>query len=309
MKTPDILALGEPLIELVLQPRDAPATAPGEHLYRSGVGGDALNALVAAARQGAHAGLISSVGEDDFGRDILEFCRAEGIATGAVAVDENHPTGFIFIDPDPVARRFRYVRAGSAASHYTEKKLPESGIREAKALHVTGVTLAISTQMRSAAFRAAEVAKDGGTLVTFDLNFRSKLWSPAQARPVIEAFLHRADVIFPSEDECEELLGLTSVEQIADYFERFGAHAVIIKRGAKGAVLCHAGGRVPIPPTPVTAVDSSGAGDSFAGAFLAYLTSTGDPILSAHRASRVAAATVTGWGATQSIPRGVPGDF
>lgn len=307
MTAPEILALGEPLIELVLQPGD-PASPVGDHLYRSGVGGDALNVLVAAARQGARAGLISAVGDDAFGRDILAFCRSEGIDTDAVRIDPEHPTGFIFIEPDPVARRFRYVRAGSAASHVSTHDLPEDRIRDARALHITGVTLAISTHMRSAAFRAAEIAKQHGTLVSFDLNFRAKLWSPADARPVVEAFLPMADFVFPSEDECDALLGLTTLDQIAAHFGRYSPRAVIVKQGAKGACVCRDEDRVPIAPTPVTAVDSSGAGDSFAGAFLAHYLATDDPILSAKRASRIAAQTVTGWGATRSIPRGLPPD-
>lgn len=309
MTGPDILALGEPLMELVRQPRDAQPSSPGEHRYRSGVGGDALNVLVAAVRQGARAGLISAVGEDDFGGDILEFCRAEGIETGYVHTDPNHPTGFIFIDPDPVARRFRYVRAGSAASRFTQHYLPSDQIRAAKALHITGVTLAISTQMRSAAFRAAEIAKANKTLVSFDLNFRPKLWAPETAREVIDTFLPMADLIFPSEDECEELYDLTSVKQIAEQFGRFEPDAVIVKRGADGAVLCRMEDQMPIAPTPVAAVDSSGAGDSFAGAFLAHYVRTRDPVLAAKRASWVASETVTGWGATQSIPHGMPDDL
>lgn len=303
MKDVDIIALGEPLVEMIRQPLDDDAQAVGSGLYRSCIGGDALNALVAASRQGARTALISAVGQDMFGDEILAFCQSERIGTHAVRVDPTHPTGLVYIDPDPVERRFFYARKGSAASHIAPDDVPVDLIGRARVLHVTGVSLAVSQTMRSAAFQAAEHARAQGTLVSFDLNFRERLWPVAEARPVIEAFLELADIVLPSEDEVMRLAALTDTSEMLNHFSRHGARLVILKRGAEGALLFDGTTTTSVPAVPVDAVDSTGAGDAFAGSFLTHYLETGDPGVAARRAAEVAAATVTGWGATPAIPR------
>lgn len=295
----DILSLGEPLIEMVRQPgpTDAPAT------YQSAVGGDALNALVAAARQGARTGLITAVGEDPFGEEILAFCRAEGIDTSAVAVRAQDPTGVCFIHPDPQARRFSYARRGSAASQCAAGDLPDAMIAAARVLHVTAVSQAISPTMRDTVYRAAEIARAYGTLVSYDLNLRLNLWSLDEARACIADFLPLADIVLPSDDEARILTGLVDTDQVLDHFAQHGAQVVVLKRGPQGVAVSQAGQpRTQIPAVSVEAIDISGAGDSFAGAFLAYLLETGDVDTAARRGVHVAAATVSGLGATGAMP-------
>ncbi len=299
MKKTDILAIGEPLIEMVRRDGapDGPAT------YTSDVGGDALNALVAAARQGARTGLISAVGDDPFGRHIRAFCQQEGIETSMLLETSAHATGVCFIHPDPGERHFTYARSGSAASHFAVKALPREAIAEASALHVTGVSQAISETMREAVNEAAQVARANATLVSYDLNLRLKLWSLDEARACIDEFLPLADIVLPSEDEAQLLLGTSDTEAILDHFAGRGAAIVVLKRAADGVIVRTQGKQTAIPAPRVDAVDSSGAGDSFAGAFLAYLLETEDPVEAARRAVRVAAITVTGHGATAAIPR------
>ncbi|MBV6656592.1 MAG: sugar kinase [Devosiaceae bacterium] len=299
MTTPDILALGEPLIEMVRRegPADGPAT------YTSGVGGDALNALVAAARQGAKTGLVSALGDDPFGHHVRRFCESEGIDTSALVTTSVGPTGVSFIHPDPGARHFTYARRGSAASQYRPSDVPLQTIAQARALHVTGVSQAISPSMRDAVQAAAETARANGTLVSYDLNLRLKLWPLEMARACIQAFLPLADIVLPSDDEAERLLGTDDPGTILDHFARHGAQVIVLKRGPKGVIVRTAETDRAIPAPKVDAIDSSGAGDSFAGAFLAHFLETGDALQAASLAVRVAALTVTGHGATAAIPR------
>ncbi|MEM1286712.1 MAG: sugar kinase, partial [Pseudomonadota bacterium] len=266
MKQPDIVALGEPLVEMVRTSGEpgGPAT------YSSDVGGDALNALVAAARQGASTGLISSVGNDPFGSQILTFCHNEAISTEAVMTVDRHPTGLCFIHPDPKDRHFFYARQGSAASHFGPEDLPEQTIAKAKVLHVTGVSQAISQCMREAVRRAAEVAKSHHTLVSYDLNIRPKLWSLEDAKACVDGFLPLADIVLPSDDEAQRLLGTCDPEAILTFFGRFNPLAVILKRGAEGVIVRTSDEDITVRAPSVDAIDSSGAGDSFAGACLAY---------------------------------------
>lgn len=293
----DILGIGEPLIEMVKLPQ----AIDGRPAYVQGFGGDTSTAIVAAARQGAKTGYLTALGDDMFGEAIRALWTREDIDHTHVLTREGDPTGVCFIDPDPAGRRFTYARRGSAASFYSPADLPEDAIAAAKVLHLSGVTLAISPTMRAAALRACDIARASGTLVSLDLNHRPRLWSDDLAREVLASV--PADIVFPSDDEAETLLGLTNSDAVLDHYLERGARIVALKRGAEGAIIATSDTRQHIPATPATPVDSAGAGDSFAGAFLAYWLETADPRLAATRAAKVAAGTVSGLGAVEPIPR------
>ena len=158
--------------------------------------------------------------------------------------------------------------------------------------------------MRAAALRAIDVIKDSGGLVSLDLNYRPALWPSREAADeVILSVAAKADIVFPSDDEAEMLWGTDDPDAIADLFLKQGARIVAVKRGEKGAYVATADQRFAVPPVPTTPVDSAGAGDSFAGAFLAWYLETGEVETSAQRAAEVAAGTVSGLGAVGPIPR------
>lgn len=293
MQHPDILALGEPLVEMIRLPPQPDGTVH----YKQGIGGDTLTAMVHAARTGARVGYLSAVGDDSLGDEICTFCKSEGIDTTYLLRRSNDPTGLNVIDPDPVERRFCYARRGSAASLYSASDLPEEAIALAKVLHVSAVSQAISHSMRAAVKAAAEVARANGTLVSYDLNLRLKLWSIEEARDCIHDFLPFADIVLPSEDEAALVVGQSAPSALLDHFESFGPAYVVLKRGAQGAIVSSAKGRHDIGATPVKAVDSTGAGDTFAGVFLAKLLETGDPNVAAYEAVAAAGRTVSHYGA------------
>ncbi|MEQ8366532.1 MAG: sugar kinase [Roseicyclus sp.] len=294
----DVLALGEPLAEFVSQPTGEGAMP----LYRQGFGGDTSNAMVAAARQGARVGYLSAVGNDPFGAGLRQLWTDEGIDHTHVKTHPDAPTGVYFVRPHASGREFWYARRGSAASLYGPEDLPEDVIASARILHVSALSQAISPSMRAAVTHAARIARAHDTLVSYDTNLRLNLWSLDEARAAIDAFLPLADIVMPSDDEAEMLTGLRDPEALIAAFRAHGAKTVILKRGARGAVLDQGDGPVVIAPGPSSPVDSTGAGDSFAGAFLAYLLETGRADIAARRAALVAAGTVSGMGAIDPIP-------
>ena len=297
-ETPDILAIGEPLIEFVrLGDR-----IDGRPVYRQGFGGDTSNAMIAAARQGARAGYITAVGGDPFGAALLDLWRDEGVDTANVLVRQQDPTGVYFVDPDPAGRRFSYARRGSAASLYTADELPVAAIEAAKILHVSALSQAISPSMRATVRRACEIAKSAGVLVSFDTNLRLNLWTLDEARHAIFDLLPLADIVLPSDDEAAQLLGTGDEAEMIERFAAGGAGIVILKRGERGPRVRVGEAETDIAVPHVDALDSTGAGDSFAGAFLAYFLETGDALRAADLAARVAAITVTGYGAVDPIP-------
>ena len=276
----------------------------GRPVYVQGFGGDTSTAIIAAARQRAHVGYISAIGDDMFGEALRELWTREGVDHQYVTTRHDASTGVCFIDPDPTGRRFTYARRGSAASLFDVQDLPLDALSAAGVLHVSGITLAISQTISNAAFRAAAHMKNRGNLVSLDLNHRPALWGQRNAVDVLTQFVElRPDIVFASDDEAAELFGLATPDAIADRFLSSGAEIVVAKQGAKGALLATPERRTFIPPFPSTPVDASGAGDSFAGAFLAWFLETGDPERAAQEAARVAAVTVSGLGAVDSIPR------
>ncbi|AZQ65676.1 sugar kinase [Silicimonas algicola] len=296
---PDILAIGEPLIEMVRLPQPIDARPA----FVQGFGGDTSTAMIAAARQKARTGYISAVGDDMFGQAMLALWDREGVDRSGVRVRSGDPTGVCFIDPDPAGRRFTYARRGSAASLFTPEDLPETLIRAARILHVSGISMAISATMRAAVFRAVDVAREAGVRVSLDVNFRPALWPREAASEAILRVAQRAAIIFPSDDEMGLLWGLTEPRDIADRFIDLGAEIVAVKQGAKGVYLAEPSKSLHIDAAPSTPIDSAGAGDSFAGAFLAWLVETSDPERAAREAVKVAAGTVGGLGAVEPIPR------
>lgn len=297
--TADILGLGEPLIEMVRLP-DA---IDGRPAYIQGFGGDTSTAIIAAARQGARTGYISAVGDDMFGDALRNLWTREGVDHAHVLTRAGDPTGVCFIDPDPAGRRFTYARRGSAASQFRPDDLDETVIAHARVLHLSGITLAVSATMREAALAAIDIAVAHDTQVSLDLNNRPALWDTKTAVEVLTTAAARADIVFASDDEARLLFGDETPDEIASRFLGMGAQIVMAKQGAEGALLATPNTRTPIPPAPSNPVDSSGAGDAFAGSFLAWYLETGDPYLAATKAAEVAAATVSGLGAVEPIPR------
>lgn len=296
--TPDILTLGEALIEFMRQPDDG-----NRVLYEQGFGGDTSNTAIAAARQGASVGYLSAVGDDLFGQALRDLWRREAVSDAHVLTRPGDPTGAYFVQPHASGRNFSYARRGSAASLYGPTDLPETTIAQAKVLHSSGLSQAISPTMRAAVRRAAEIARAGGTLVSFDTNLRLNLWSLEEAKAAAADILPLADIVFPSDDEAEKLTSLTDPDAILDHYLAFGARIVALKRGARGVMIATPEARHSIPPDAATPVDSTGAGDSFAGAFLAYYIESGDVVQAGQLAAKVAAGTVSGLGAIAPIPR------
>lgn len=291
--TAAILCFGEPLIEFVR--RD-------DGLYQRSIGGDTSNAAVAAAKQGASVGYITALGAGRFGDAVVDYWADVGIDATHVTRHATAQTGLNFVEPDPAQRFFTYRRAGSAASLMRPEDLPAEAIRAARCLHLSGITLAVSDDLRETAFAAMEIAKAARVPVSLDTNLRLALWDVATARAVTHAAMADATIAVTSIDDSLHLTELTDPSAIAGFHHDLGPDIVLVTMGADGCLLSIAGAETFIPPVPTKAIDSTGAGDSFAGSFLAYWLETGDTMLAARRAAIVAAGTVAGLGAVEPIP-------
>ncbi len=295
-KTFDIIALGEPMIEFNQLPTD-------HRMYRQGYGGDTSNFAVAAARHGARVAYITRIGRDAFGEALLGLWREEGVDATGVAVDESANTGLYFVTHSEKGHAFTYLRAASAASRMRREDVPVPLIERARYLHVSGISQAISESACDAVLYAVERARAAGVKVSYDPNLRLKLWDLARAKPVILATAALSDHFLPSLDDVRRLSGLDDPEAIHEWCLTLGAKAVTLKIGPKGVIAGDGQERWRIPGNPVDAVDATGAGDCFDGAFIARIAA-GDSIPDAARYANAAAAlTTTGYTAIEPIPR------
>ena len=293
---PDIICLGEPLYEFN-------QTKPGEPGYLAGHGGDTSNCAVAAARQGASVGYLTALGSDAFGDSFMELWQREGVDASMVRRRDDAHTGVYFITHGPQGHVFSYLRAGSAASRMAPEDLPEDYLRSARVLHASGISQAISSSATDTVFRAIEIAREAGVLVSYDTNLRLRLWPLARARAIVQATAALADILLPSTDDATALTGLTDPDRIADHYLGHGVKLVALTLGKEGALVATSERRERVPARRVESVDATGAGDTFDGSFLAEYLRTGDPFAAGRWANAAAALSTKGFGAVAPMPR------
>lgn len=295
----DVVALGEAMVEFNQTTADQPN-------YLQGFGGDTSNAVIAAARAGANTAYLTRLGGDTFGQSLMTLWATENVSTAAVQQDPEASTGLYFVTHGPKGHEFSYLRAGSAASRMTPAWLQlgaAQAVREAKVLHVSGISLAISASACDTAFAAMKLAKDAGTLVSFDSNLRLKLWPLDRALACTRHAVSLCDIFLPSLEDITALNGMTDPDEVIDWGHALGARTVVLKLGSDGALVSDGTRRERVPVHRVKLVDATGAGDCFCGNLLARIAQ-GDTVFDATRYANAAAAlTVQGYGAVAPLPR------
>ncbi|MGS0741374.1 sugar kinase [Glaciimonas sp. GG7] len=305
--TPDILAYGEAMVEF--NQRNQHMNNPagfGElgdpRLYLQGFGGDTSNFAIAAARQGARSGYISALGNDSFGRQLRDLWQAEQVDATHVETHPHAATGVYFVSHDADGHHFDYLRSGSAASLYQSVQLPLETIAAAKVLHLSGISLAISESACDAGLAAMQYARNNGVHTSLDTNLRLRLWPLERARAKMRQAFALCDICLPSWDDVHALTGLDDRDAIVDELLSYGMGLIAFKLGAEGCYVATRDERRLVPAYPVAALDATGAGDCFGGAFIARIVAGDDPFTAARYANMTAALSTLGYGAVAPIP-------
>ncbi len=269
---PELVCLGELLIDFT----PAGISAGGMVLYERNPGGAPANAAVAAARLGLSAAFIGKVGADLHGRFLRETLEREGVDCRGLILDPDCPTTLAFVELGEGGERdFAFHRKGCGDTRLRPEELPEDLIRGAKVLHL-GTLSFTDEPARSAASGAVELASIAGATVSCDVNCRAPLWPNAAAfLAVCDTLLPAVDWLKVSEEEAELITGVSSPVQAAEILMReYRLQHLALTLGEGGAIV---DGRH-IPAFPAKAVDATGAGDSFWGAYLyAMLRGLEDP--------------------------------
>lgn len=252
----DIVALGELLIDFAPDGTANPGGAP-------------CNFLVAAKKYGASCEFIGKVGKDYYGEMLCDTLTNAGVGTNGLVWDDKHETTKAFVKLDNNGdRSFSFIRGADIALE--EREINYSIVRECKVFHFAGSLSLTDDPCRSTLKKVVKYAKKRNKLVSFDPNLREPLWKGdlERARKELLWGLENADIVKISDDEYE-FLGEP------DFMHN---KMVMITAGSNGATLLNAKARVDIACPKVKPIDTTGAGDIFAGAAIAKILEIGkDP--------------------------------
>lgn len=267
----DFVSIGEILIQL--NPL-APGPLRYPKLFETHVAGSEANMLVGLRKLGYTTGIISRVGNDEFGIMIINFLRGEGIDTSKITIDSEALTGVYFVQrhyPIPGQSTVFYYRHGSAASRMSPDDVDEDYLKKFKALIITGITPALSDSCYQAVKKAYEVAVKEGLDIIFDTNVRVKLWKDLnKARERLRDFL-KSKIVFTNKEDLSMIFAGMSLEEAMYKVIDLGAELLVVKLGDEGSLAITKNYEIfkaHAFSVPVVE-DVIGAGDAFNAAFLA----------------------------------------
>lgn len=258
-----------------------PGPLSHSRLFTVGFGGAETNVAIGLCRLDVHTTWVSRLGDDSLADLIRRELRAEGVTVHA-ATDSTAPTGFMLKERRTSTTAIvNYFRAGSAASRMTPQDVPDELIADADLVHVTGITPALSAAAHDTTLDVVGRAGAAGIPISFDLNYRSRLWDLDVARRTYQKIIPHCAVVFAGEDEAAILPpGSNTGSRPADLAARLidhGADSVVIKRGPLGCTALIDGQLWQQGALAVDVVDTVGAGDAFVAGYLAELLHGADP--------------------------------
>ncbi|AIQ14961.1 sugar kinase [Paenibacillus durus] len=301
MKACDVVTFGEAMAMFI-------ADRPGElhqiEQFTKALAGAETNVSTGLARLGFGMRWISKVGNDAFGKFIIDALRKENVDVDAVFTDERYPTGFQMkskvLDGDP---QVQYFRKGSAASTICPADVDMKYFTTAKHLHLTGIPAAISESARELSFEAIKAMRAAGRSISFDVNLRPKLWSSeAEMIENVNALAVQADWVLPGVGEGKLLTGYSDHRDIAAYYLDRGVKLVAVKLGPEGAYYRTPTEEGVVEGFKVKAVDTVGAGDGFAVGVISGLLDGLAVKEAVRRGNAIGALAVTAEGDAEGLP-------
>ena len=245
--------------------------------------------------------LAEQSGDDELGHYVIRELRPKALTRCGI-LDGDHPTGLMIgSSPRHCKSSVYYYRKGSAASTLKCDDIDWDFLAQAKIIHISGITAAISASSRQMVYAVAEFAKQHGILFSFDPNIRRKLWSLEEATEALVPLFSLADIVLLGDEEAQILLQTDEQEQVASALHARGARWVALKQGAEGAYVSDGKTGISIPAEPVKVADTIGAGDAFNAGFAGILE--GKTVAECGRMGAVMGAlAVASYGDTDGLP-------
>ena len=271
----DITALGELLIDFT----PAGVSQQGMRLFEQNPGGAPANLLAAAAKFGRKTAIIGKVGMDMHGDILKEILIRAGINTDNLIQDEKYFTTLAFVSlKENGEREFAFARKPGADTNLCMKEIDPEILENTRVFHVGSLSLT-DDPSRTATYEAINIARNSGAVISYDPNYRAALWSdPETAQLRMQSLIPYVDMMKISDEETSLLTPYQDPEEAIQYLLRQGVHLVAVTLGRDGALIGNENGIIKAEGFSSHAVDTTGAGDSFWGGFLAsYLQEETSP--------------------------------
>lgn len=301
IKPASFVTIGECMIELSQRQGD---------LWQMGFAGDTFNtawyarALLPVEKPVAY---VTAIGDDPFSQKLHDTIAGAGVETDRIRAVPGRRPGLYAITLDGAERTFTYWRGESAARQLADDAAwLDHALADVELIYFTGVTLAIlSPDARQRLLSALSQRRAAGARIAFDSNYRAVLWPDIkEARDVMAAALSICDFALPTFDDEALLFGDDTPEEAAKRMAALGAGEIVVKSGAEPCLVVAEGAHAHVPSrTPERVVDTTGAGDSFAGAYLSARLLGHQPLAAAELGHAVASRVVGVYGALADIDR------
>lgn len=268
-RPPDLVTLGEAMLRLSVRPGDRLEDAP---TFDVQVAGSEANVAFAAARVGLRSAWVSALPPNPLGRRVAATLDAAGVDTSHVRWVENARLGLYFVElgAPPRPARVVYDRARSAIAEAAPDGFDWESIAKTKFLHLSGITLGLSAGCLDIATRAMQEARRQRAVVTFDVNYRQRLWAPEAAAIAVRSVASLIDVLVCTGEDARDLFGATGSPEaaVARVRAELGIDTVVLTLGARGAIALRNGTVYERPGHLVETIDRVGAGDAFAAGLI-----------------------------------------
>lgn len=269
----DILTIGEMLIDLT----QTGVSDQGIPVYTAFPGGAPANVAVAAAKLGAKTSFIGKVGNDAFGKLLVDTVKQNGVnADNMIITDKANTTLAVVSLQESGERDFAFYRKGFADTLLSESEISDDTLKNTHILHFGSVSMT-EDPSRTATFNAALRAKNRGATVTYDPNYRASLWDDLDdALTQMKMPLSIVDILKISDEELPLLADTDDPEKGTAYLaDTYGIPLILLTLGAKGAYYRFGDHTGLCEGVKVKVADTNGAGDTFFGAFLSGMARLG----------------------------------
>ena len=262
-----LAAIGEALIDFI--PDKNGCDFDEVTAFSPKVGGAPANVCAAFSILGGSSRMLTQLGNDPFGHKIIGELDRVGVDTSCISLTDEANTALAFVSlAQNGDRTFSFYRKPSADMLYKQQSIKEAYFDNVFALHFCSVSIG-DFPMKQAHKRAIELMRKRNGIVSFDPNLRFNLWDSEQALcSAVREFIPLSDIVKLSEDEVSFVTGEDSIEKAVSWLFGQGVKLVLYTCGSKGAYAFTRSVKAYSPALKVKAVDTTGAGDGFTGAFL-----------------------------------------
>ena len=265
----DVTTIGSTLLRLSVPPGERLETATS---YSARTAGTEGNTMAALSRMGLRTGWVSRLKDDVIGRRIAGEIRSHGVDTSRIIWTDRDRNEVFFVEygASPRGIQVLYDRTGSALSKIRFDEVDAGYLLNTRILHMTGILPALSARCRDTAEAAIRAAKSANVPISFDVNYRKKLWTPHKAATTLEPLMKQSGILFLTREDAVDLFALTGPPEhiLQSAYEKFRPDICVLTLADEGGIAFDGTRRYRSRAYDVQILDRLGAGDSFTAGFL-----------------------------------------